>query len=89
MTVESTVEHPQHVETVQVVLDEDLLKAADRLAARLRLNRSALVREALRTYLQLVRTREREAADKAGYGRIAERASEFAVWDPVASWPED
>lgn len=79
----------RHVKTVQVVVDEALLKAADRLAARLKVHRSALVRDALRAYLQHVRTREREAADKAGYGRISESASEFAIWDPVASWPAE
>ena len=85
MTVESIVEHIQHVETVQVVLDADLLKAADRLAARMKLNRSALVREALRAYLR----REREAADRAGHSRVPESASEMASWDGVATWPED
>jgi metal-responsive CopG/Arc/MetJ family transcriptional regulator len=36
------------METIQVVLDSKLLRAADRAARRSRLNRSALVRAALR-----------------------------------------
>ena len=82
-------EHTQHVETVQVVLDLDLLKAADRLAARLKVNRSALVREALRTYLRQMRERDREGADRAGYARFPEDKADFASWDKVAAWPED
>lgn len=82
-------EHTQHVETVQVVLDEDLLKAADRLAARLKVNRSALVREALREYLRRTRTKDREAADRAGYARAPESASDLAAWDRIVAWPEE
>jgi hypothetical protein len=32
-------------------------------------NRPALVREALREHLRQARTKDREAADRAGYGR--------------------
>ena len=36
------------METIQVVLDRTLLRAADRAARKLKTNRSALFREALR-----------------------------------------
>ena len=48
------------METIQVVLDEELLHATDRVAKRTKLNRSALVREALREYLKKTHYRELE-----------------------------
>lgn len=75
------------METVQVVLDKQLLRAADRAAKRLKINRSALIRDALRAHLAALSTRDRERADREGYLRIPDR--EFDVWDKVAAWPED
>jgi predicted transcriptional regulator len=76
------------METIQVVLEEDLLRAADRAARRLKVNRSALLREALRTHLAALARRQRERADRAGYERQPDRAGSDAVWERVAAWPE-
>ena len=38
--------------TIQVVIEEDLLRSADRVARQLKINRSALIRDALRGHLQ-------------------------------------
>lgn len=70
-----------------MVLDERLLKAADRAARRFKVNRSALVRDALRAHLAALALRGREAADRAGYERTAEEPG--GMWDEVAAWPED
>jgi metal-responsive CopG/Arc/MetJ family transcriptional regulator len=40
------------METVQVVLDKELLRATDQAARRTKRNRSALVRDALREHLR-------------------------------------
>jgi metal-responsive CopG/Arc/MetJ family transcriptional regulator len=77
------------METIQVVLGKQLLRAADRAARRLKQNRSALIREALREHLDRLSTREREERDRAGYARIPEAAEDMAVWEKVAEWPED
>jgi metal-responsive CopG/Arc/MetJ family transcriptional regulator len=77
------------METIQVVLEEDLLQAADRAARRLKVNRSALLREALRAHLAALARRERERADRAGYERHPDRGAGDAVWEKVAAWPED
>ena len=45
------------METIQVVLGSTLLRATDGAARRARVNRSALVREALREYLKRLETR--------------------------------
>jgi metal-responsive CopG/Arc/MetJ family transcriptional regulator len=39
------------METIQIVLDKNLLQATDQAARRTKQNRSALVREALRKHL--------------------------------------
>jgi metal-responsive CopG/Arc/MetJ family transcriptional regulator len=73
--------------TIQVVLEEELLRAADRAARRLKVNRSMLVREALRAHLAALARRAREEADRAGYERVP--AEREAVWEKAATWPEE
>jgi metal-responsive CopG/Arc/MetJ family transcriptional regulator len=75
--------------TVQIVLGKELLKAADRVARRRHLNRSALVREALREHLKRLAVHEREQRDRAGYEAIPIEAGEFDVWDKATAWPEE
>jgi len=76
------------METVQVVLGSTLLRAADGAAKRARMNRSALIREALREYLKLLETRELEARDRAGYAEHPQDSAEAVDWERVAVWPE-
>jgi metal-responsive CopG/Arc/MetJ family transcriptional regulator len=77
------------MEAIQIVLDIGLLKAADRAARRLRMNRSALFREALRAHLKRLDLLEREKRDREGYVRYPDLLNEPAVWDKVADWPEE
>lgn len=77
------------METIQVVLDRELLMATDRAARKLKRNRSALVREALREHLQKLEVRALEERDRAGYARHAEDPDEGKLWDAEAAWPED
>jgi metal-responsive CopG/Arc/MetJ family transcriptional regulator len=75
--------------TIQVVIDDGLLKAADRVAKKRQVNRSALVREALRAYLKAERFRELERRERDAYERTPDDLSEVAMWEEVAAWPED
>jgi len=75
--------------TIQVVLDSELLRATNGAAKRARVNRSALIRDALREHLKRLRTRELEARDRQGYLRRPDTGRTAAVWERVASWPED
>jgi metal-responsive CopG/Arc/MetJ family transcriptional regulator len=77
------------METVQVVLDSTLLAATDRAARRLKRNRSALVREALREHLQRLEIRALEARDRAGYAKQPDDPDEAKLWAAEAVWPED
>jgi metal-responsive CopG/Arc/MetJ family transcriptional regulator len=75
--------------TIQVVLDKELLQAADEAARRTRQNRSALVREALRQHLRRLERLELERRDREGYLRIPQDLAEAQMWESVASWPEE
>lgn len=75
------------METIQIVIEKELLQATDRAARQRRLNRSALVREALRAHLQRLATHKRERRDRAGYVKTAD--TEFAAWDRVTAWPDE
>lgn len=77
------------METIQVVLGSRLLRAADRAARRTKQNRSALIREALRDYIERLNVREREERDRQGYEKVQESVEDLAVWEKVAEWPED
>ena len=76
------------METIQVVLDSGLLRATNGAAKRARVNRSSLIREALREHLKRLRAREIEARDRQGYRRHPNRADDATAWEQVASWPE-
>ena len=77
------------METIQVVMGRQLLRAADRAARRLKQNRSALIRDALRAHLERLSVLEAEERDRRGYERVPEAAEDLAVWEKVAEWPED
>lgn len=76
------------METIQVVLGATLLRATDGAARRAKMNRSALVREALREHLKRLETRERESRDHRGYQQHPAASDEVADWERVAAWPE-
>lgn len=75
--------------TIQVVLDETLLKATDSAARRARVNRSSLIREALRRHLSQLRTAALEERDRAGYRASTGAEDASGVWEAEASWSED
>jgi metal-responsive CopG/Arc/MetJ family transcriptional regulator len=77
------------VETIQVVLDTKLLKAANAAARRSKVNRSALIRDALREHLKRLHTRELEERERRGYMAIPQSEDEVKPWQGIASWPED
>jgi len=82
-TLEST------METIQVVLDAKLLRATEVAARRTRLNRSALIREALRAHLKNLAIRERELRDRKGYQGGPSESGELSGWEEEAIWPEE
>ena len=82
-------EQGRHMETVQIVLDKELLRAADRAARRTKRNRSALVRDALREHLHRLEVRAREERDRQGYSRRPQGKDESHLWEAEAAWPPE
>lgn len=76
------------METIQVVLDSELLKAADSAARRARVNRSALVRQALREHLRRLKIKDMEARELRAYQAQPQNVEEVERWAQVAVWPE-
>ena len=87
--VEFFVEQYTHMETIQVVLDEKLLKAADIAAKRQKVSRSALIRRAVLEHLRRLREVELEKQDLRGYTAQPQLGDEYAAWERLAEWPKD
>jgi metal-responsive CopG/Arc/MetJ family transcriptional regulator len=77
------------METIQVVLDSTLLKAADAAAKRQKVNRSELIRRALRDHLGRVRVLDLEERDRRGYRAQPQRIEEYRPLEQAAAWPEE
>jgi len=76
------------METIRVVLDCKLLRAAEAAARRAQLSRSALIREALRAHLKRIEIEERERRDREGYADGPRDSGELSCWEADAIWPE-
>lgn len=74
--------------TVQMTLDEDLVRMVDRVSKKLRVSRSAFTRDALREALVRYAVNQQEKKHREGYERQPVAAGEFAVWEAEQEWGE-
>lgn len=74
------------MKTVQMTLDEQLVRAVDSAARKLGITRSGFTREALRSALKEVRVRELEAKHRDGYKRKPVKRGEFSDWESEQVW---
>lgn len=74
--------------TIQMTLDEPLLKEVDRTVRRLGTSRSALIRESIQLYLKTLVIREAEAKHRLGYKKQPVKRGEFDVWESEQDWGE-
>ena len=74
------------MKTVQMTLDENLVKAVDSAVKKLRTTRSAFAREALRSALKEVRVRDLESKHREGYKRKPIKRGEFSGWESEQVW---
>ena len=77
------------METIQIVLDRKLLIDTDRAARKMKTNRSALVREALREHLRRLDLRAKEDRDREGYAKEPARNRDWKAWEAEAAWPAE
>lgn len=89
--MESIVEYTvdRNMQTVQIVLNEDLLKSADQAAKRIGVNRSALVREALSAHLKKLELEAKLQQEREAYQKYPDTEPELMGWEKVVSWPDD
>jgi metal-responsive CopG/Arc/MetJ family transcriptional regulator len=86
--VEYTLDKVYLMETIPVALNSKLLRATDAAARRSKMNRSALIREALREHLKRLKIRELEYRDRRGYAADLQNADELFGWESEEIWPE-
>jgi metal-responsive CopG/Arc/MetJ family transcriptional regulator len=77
------------VKTIQVVLNARLLRAADIAAKRQKMNRSALIRQALQEHLKRLHVLDLEQRDRRGYKAQPQPVDEYRGWEEAAAWPDD
>jgi len=74
------------MQTVQVVLDADLLQEADLAARKHNINRSALIRDALRGHLKRMHILDLEQEERLAYQRIPASREDALALVEIASW---
>ena len=77
------------MKTVQMTLDEDLVKAVDRISKQLHTSRSAFTRKALREALARHSLEQLERKHRHGYERDPVAAEEFSVWEREQAWGDE
>ncbi|MBT3785468.1 CopG family transcriptional regulator [bacterium] len=77
------------MKTVQMTLDEELIKAVDHMVKKLKTNRSAFTRQALHEALERLRIRELEEQHRLGYEKFPKTESEFGNWESERIWGDE
>jgi len=75
--------------TVQMTLDDDLVKAVDEAARLLQTSRSAFTRKALREALRNLSVRGLERRHRQGYEKRPVKRGEFSVWEKEQEWGDE
>jgi metal-responsive CopG/Arc/MetJ family transcriptional regulator len=74
------------MKTIQMTIDEELLKLVDKVTRRRRTTRSAFIRAALEAEIRRSFIREKEAQHAAGYSNNPIVPGEFDVWAEEQDW---
>lgn len=72
--------------TIQMTLDDDLVKAVDRVSKQLQTSRSAFTRKALREALARYNLEQLERKHRQGYQQHPVAVDEFSVWESEQDW---
>ena len=72
--------------TIQMTLDDELVKTVDRVVREKRTTRSAFTRDALRWAIQRNAIRSMEQKHRQGYSRKRVARGEFNVWAAEQRW---
>ena len=75
--------------TIQMTLDDDLVRDVDRVSKQLHTNRSAFTRNALREALSRHGLEQLERRHRKGYERKPVANDEFSVWESEQTWGDE
>jgi metal-responsive CopG/Arc/MetJ family transcriptional regulator len=74
--------------TIQMTIDEPLLKEVDQVSQALKTTRSEFIREALKLALQQHRIAQLERQHAAGYAAHPQEPGEVAEWELEQVWED-
>jgi len=74
------------MKTVQMTLDDDLVKAVDEVIKQQKTTRSEFTRKALRNALKQFREEQLEKAHRIGYEKKPVAPEEFSIWKDEQQW---
>ena len=74
------------MKTIQMTLDDELVNAVDKIVKRLKTNRSAFARHALREAIAKENINRLEVKHKRGYQNKPVNKTEFSVWESEQEW---
>ncbi len=74
------------MKTIQMTIDDRLLKLVDKMSRARNTTRSAFIRDALEAEIRRTRIREEEARHAEGYARKPVAPGEFDVWVNEQDW---
>ncbi len=72
--------------TIQMTIDDNLVRLVDRVVKKKHTTRSAFTRDALRAALKQFQVSELENQHRKGYEMQPVAADEFSVWEDEQSW---
>lgn len=74
------------MKTVQMTLEDELVKSVDQAAKKLHTTRSAFTRLALKEALRNLKTKQLEEKHRQGYLAQPSTKSEVGVWEKEQAW---
>lgn len=74
------------MKTIQMTLDDDLVKLVDRVVKKLHTTRSSFTRVALRNAIKNLNTFRLEEKHRKGYESYPVTKAEFGVWEDEQEW---
>jgi len=75
--------------TVQMTLDDNLVKAVDRVSKELHTSRSAFTRKALQDELVRYKLEQLERKHRRGYEQHPVTTDEFSIWETEQAWGDE
>jgi metal-responsive CopG/Arc/MetJ family transcriptional regulator len=75
--------------TVQMTLEDSLVKLVDQAAKKLHTTRSAFTRSALKEALRNLRTKQLEERHRRGYQARPAARDEVGVWEKEQAWGDE